>query len=277
MTAVQGSEGTHAYYEDRGWAEEDGQLVEAALFGTKEDGPLRRAGYLESCGRIRAALEQAGPPLNLLETGGGGQPELEILDLCDRYTGLDFSEQGLTLAAEVLAGHDLDVRLVHGDMCALPFDDGEFDAVYSAHALYHIADEPSQRRAFDEIIRVLRPGGVAVLVLVNPRPILFPGRAAKRIIADTPLLADVANRIRPTPPIPFKPLTMSTMRGLLEPHGRVDIVTAGIATVAFNQRVSEYTLVGKRLWQVFGALQTRAPRLSARLGNGIQITFVKDR
>ncbi len=286
MTTPHGTAGTREYYQDRGWAEEDGEIVEATLFGTKEDGPLRRGAFEASMARVRAALARAGTPLRLLELGCGGHPETRILDLCRHYVGIDFSTPGLHVAARTLADQDVagepaslvagePASLVAGDICSLPVPDGRFDAVYSAHVLYHIADEPSQRAAFEEVVRVLRPGGVAVLIVANPRPLLFPGRTAKRLIADAPVLGELADRLRPPPPIPFRPLTIGTMRGFLEPHGDVEVVTAGIPTVSFNQRVTEYRGLGRRLWQGIHWLETRHPEAATRLGNYIQLTFTK--
>ena len=275
MEAAQGTDGTRAYYAERGWEEEDGEIVEGTLFGTKEDGPLRAAAYDASVERIRHALSLAGPPLRLLECGCGGYPETSLLDLCSHYTGIDFSEPGLAVAAKTLEDFDVEVDLRHGDICAMPFDDESFDAVYSAHVLYHVADEVNQQAAFEEIVRVLRPGGVAVLVVANPRPLLFPGRAVKRIIADTPQLAALANKIRTPAPIPFKPLTIGKMRGFLEPNGSVEVDTAGIPTVMFNQRVTEFKGIGRYAWRAISWLETKHPKRSARLGNYVQISFVK--
>lgn len=46
------------------------------------------------------------------------------------------------------------------DVCALPFEDGCFDKVMAMHMLYH-AEDP--RLGVQEIARVLRPGGVALI------------------------------------------------------------------------------------------------------------------
>lgn len=84
---------------------------------------------------------------------------------------------GRRLAGAELAGIDLSpfmlerartrlpeaVDLVHGDSRALPWDDGQFDAVVSMHHAGHVP----QREAVDvlrEALRVLRPGGTFVLV-----------------------------------------------------------------------------------------------------------------
>lgn len=46
------------------------------------------------------------------------------------------------------------------DITRMPFSDGTFDVVIANHILEHVDDD---RQAVGEIIRVLRPGGVAVL------------------------------------------------------------------------------------------------------------------
>ena len=275
MAQPSGTPQTKAYYQDGGWAERAGTTVEANTFGGTEDGPLRLAAHHARLARIRAALELAVPPLSLLEAGGGGQPFTHVLDLCSHYTNIDFAGAGLDVAQRVLDDFDLETELIEADMCDIPIPDHTFDAVYSAHAIYHIADERGQRQAFSELLRVLRPGGVAVFILANPRPLLFPVRMAKRIIADTPGVSAMANRVRKTPPIPYKPLTISTMTGILRPHGTVSVTTAGMGDYAFNQRVTEYSGRGKQLWRLFSWLETSHPSRCARFGNNIQITVTK--
>jgi len=46
------------------------------------------------------------------------------------------------------------------DAAALPFADSSFDAVLACHMLYHL---PDAGRALDEMVRVLRPGGMLVV------------------------------------------------------------------------------------------------------------------
>jgi SAM-dependent methyltransferase len=55
------------------------------------------------------------------------------------------------------------VELVDGDMCAMPFADGEFDAVVSSLAVHNVYDAPGRERALAEFVRVLRPGGRVLL------------------------------------------------------------------------------------------------------------------
>jgi arsenite methyltransferase len=51
------------------------------------------------------------------------------------------------------------VELRTGDMTALPFADGEFDAVVSSLAIHNIGKPEGRSLALDEASRVLRPGG----------------------------------------------------------------------------------------------------------------------
>ena len=59
--------------------------------------------------------------------------------------------------------------------------------------LYHIPDSAGQRSALHEMLRVVRPGGVLVLITANPRPLLFPIRldfpASAAMVAAVVMLA----------------------------------------------------------------------------------------
>jgi demethylmenaquinone methyltransferase/2-methoxy-6-polyprenyl-1,4-benzoquinol methylase len=83
-----------------------------------------------------------------------------------RVTGLDFSEPMLERARR--KGPDLE--WVRGDLLALPFDDGAFDAATVGFGVRNVEDPG---RAFAELRRVLRPGArLAVLEITRPRGFL---------------------------------------------------------------------------------------------------------
>ncbi|MGE0067175.1 MAG: class I SAM-dependent methyltransferase [Solirubrobacterales bacterium] len=75
-----------------------------------------------------------------------------------RLVGVDLVAPGLGKA------HDLvpDALLVRADVCALPIIDRSDDAVVSANLLEHVPDDVG---ALAEMLRVLRPGGRAVIVI----------------------------------------------------------------------------------------------------------------
>lgn len=72
-----------------------------------------------------------------------------------RVKGLDASRQLLAEAAKALGGLE-DIELRQGDILALDFPSGTFDALRVDRTLQHVADP---RRAIAEMHRVLKPGG----------------------------------------------------------------------------------------------------------------------
>jgi ubiquinone/menaquinone biosynthesis C-methylase UbiE len=93
-------------------------------------------------------------------------------------TGIELSPAMLAVAAARAAtlGIDADLRL--GDAQALPFTDASFDAVVCTLALCTIPDD---RKAVQEVRRVLRPGGL-FLLLEHVRSPLLPVRLMQRAL-----------------------------------------------------------------------------------------------
>jgi len=100
-----------------------------------------------------------------------GTGDLAIADLkagAGKVTGLDFSERMLERARR----KDARIDWVQGDMLALPFADGTFDAATVGFGVRNVADLPL---ALTELRRVLRPGGrLAILEITQPRGALKP-------------------------------------------------------------------------------------------------------
>lgn len=69
---------------------------------------------------------------------------------------------GVDADPEALAGQDRETHAA--DMRDLPFADGRFDSVLAVHSIEHVPDPGS---VLAEAVRVLSPGGVAVLVTPN--------------------------------------------------------------------------------------------------------------
>ena len=124
--------------------------------------------------------------LRLAELGCGGTPAVFLAERCVKYTAADFSSTGLSEAAVALKRTNVPFEIIETDITDLPFEDGAFDVVYSAHAIYHIDTVDGQAAAFREAMRVVRPGGRAIFVLANPFPLLFPYRLIRRVLAMTP-------------------------------------------------------------------------------------------
>lgn len=58
-------------------------------------------------------------------------------------------------------------KFVHYDGTSLPFADEVFDAVFSICVVHHVRPE-SRAGFFEELYRVLRPGGVGIIIEHNP-------------------------------------------------------------------------------------------------------------
>ncbi len=75
---------------------------------------------------------------------------------CKTWTTLEYD------ATRLPDVHSPEFRTVHGDGCAMTFPDASFDTVLSIQVLEHVF-EPL--KMVDEMARVLRPGGTAVLLI----------------------------------------------------------------------------------------------------------------
>ncbi len=121
-------------------------------------GPVQ-AEYRRMARDVAARLPDGG---KILDVGTGtGFVTIEIANLLRgkaQVIGLDLSQAMLSLAAENAAARGVSefVSWRVGDAKNMPFEAGEFDFVVSSGSLHHW-DEP--RRVFDEIARVLKPGG----------------------------------------------------------------------------------------------------------------------
>lgn len=79
-------------------------------------------------------------------------------------TGVDLSLEMLHHAAGNLAAVGVTTQVQQADARCLPYRDGEFDTVLSAHMLEHL---PAPLVALGEMARVLRPGGLLIVVAVR--------------------------------------------------------------------------------------------------------------
>jgi ubiquinone/menaquinone biosynthesis C-methylase UbiE len=112
--------------------------------------------------RLRMALDLLGPGRfpALLEVGYGSGIFLpELATHAERLVGIDLHGESAPVA-EMLRRLGVEAELLQGSLFELPFADGEFDALVCISVLEHLQELD---RALDELRRVLRPGGVAVL------------------------------------------------------------------------------------------------------------------
>ncbi len=104
--------------------------------------------------------------LDVLEIGVGmGADHLRFAEAYPaRLVGLDLTSRAVTLTRERAASLNVDVHVFVGDAENLALPDDEFDLVYSWGVLHH---SPDTAAAVAEVRRVLRPGGVARIMVYH--------------------------------------------------------------------------------------------------------------
>jgi len=89
-----------------------------------------------------------------------------------RVVGLDDDPRVLERAREDAAASGVELEYVEGDLRALPFEDGRFDALYNWRTSFGFFDEEGNRQQLREFARVLRPGGRLAMDLHSREDIL---------------------------------------------------------------------------------------------------------
>ena len=96
----------------------------------------------------------------LLDAGCGTAPMLSLLseEYPDaRFTGLDLTPE---MIKQAKAKQLKNAEFVVGDCEDMPFDDSSFDIVINSQSFHHY---PDPQAFFNEVARVLKPGGMLVL------------------------------------------------------------------------------------------------------------------
>lgn len=133
----------------------------AASYEDHRDGRSRYHDLLDTL-EVELALPYVSAR-EVLEVGcGTGLVLRKLAEHAAHAVGVDLSPGMLARAR----ARGLDVH--EGSATALPFPDASFDAAVSFKTLPHVPDLP---RALSEMARVVRPGGVLIAELYNPRSV----------------------------------------------------------------------------------------------------------
>lgn len=130
-----------------------------------------------------AGIERAA---RVLDVGcGTGSLLFELADnpVHTSLTGLDASEIYVEAARRQV--HDPRITILHGDACAMPFEESTFDAALSQLMLQFV---PHAAEAVAEMRRVVRPGGVVAAAVWNSAG----GMPHQRMFWDTAAMLDPA-------------------------------------------------------------------------------------
>lgn len=130
------------------------------------------------------------PPARLagqtvLEVGlGYGTLGQKLAEAGARYVGLDLAPGPVAMMAHRLEMHGLPGQAIRGSVLECPLRSSSIDHVVAIGCFHHTGNV---QRAFDETLRVLRPGGTATLMLYNQfsyrQWLAWPGRTLKAAFA----------------------------------------------------------------------------------------------
>jgi len=110
------------------------------------------------------------PGMRLLDVGcGAGRHSVEAVRRGADVIALDLSHDDLCKAIQGVEDfghadvpHPGSFAAVRGDARNIPFDDATFDRVIASEVMEHIEDDEA---ALDELVRVLRPGGIIAVTV----------------------------------------------------------------------------------------------------------------
>ena len=131
----------------------------------------RNALLIRKTDLMKAAVEAYGSGRRGLDVGcGQGAYVAHMRSLGFAVDGIDMSAGQVRMAGRNVGG---DAVVQVGSVLAIPAADASFDFAYIINVLHHLNSVEDQRRAFKELFRVLKPGGLLFVHEINTRNILF--------------------------------------------------------------------------------------------------------
>lgn len=154
------------------WGDLYRQAYDGHETGIDPDIMQQRLNELEAMFRVRHHLAVVEMPLGelagrqVLEIGSGSGAHSALFKSCNAsVTSVDITlERVLATARKLALVRNGTGRAYQADAENLPFRDATFDIIYSNGVLHHSEDT---QRCIDEVYRVLKPGGRAVMMLYS--------------------------------------------------------------------------------------------------------------
>jgi tRNA (uracil-5-)-methyltransferase TRM9 len=103
----------------------------------------------------------------LLNVGCAHGPDLPPFAQNFELYGVDISAKMIELAGKYAEKFNFKVELKQADARKLPYPDGYFDFAIAVASLHHIEGKEERLKAFNELKRVLKPGGEAFITVWN--------------------------------------------------------------------------------------------------------------
>jgi ubiquinone/menaquinone biosynthesis C-methylase UbiE len=120
---------------------------------------------------MRDTLHRLGLGTRGLDVGcGQGAYVVRMREIGFDVTGIDASDGQIALAARKFSEPGI---VATGSVLRIPAGDATYDFAYIVNVLHHLSSVEEQRRAFAELLRVLKPGGALFVHEINTRNVLF--------------------------------------------------------------------------------------------------------
>ena len=103
----------------------------------------------------------------LLNIGCAHGPDFLPFKECFELFGIDFSERMIGMAQKYAVKFGFKANFAVADASYLPFSNSSFDWVIAIASYHHIQGAGQRRVAFQELRRVLKPGGEALITVWN--------------------------------------------------------------------------------------------------------------
>jgi len=142
--------------------------------------------------RVVEEFAKGWKPGKILDVGcGNGRNLKPFADLKFDCYGIDFSKNMVSVAKDFLKKHNLKAKVYVEKAEKLPFDDNSFDYVLALRVIPCILTEKERSKALDEVKRVLKKNGKAVITiwnktnfkyLLSKKEALVPWRKKDRIL-----------------------------------------------------------------------------------------------
>lgn len=200
---------------------------------------------------------------DVLEVGVGlGSDHFRFARGANRMTALDLSREHLAQTTRHLMLEGLSTSAQYGDAENMPFAADTFDVVYSFGVLHHT---PDTQKSIDEVLRVLRPNGTAIIGLYHRHSWFFYVATifARGILRGglwrkgwRRLLSEIEYRSNPDSALPLvKVVSRGDMRQLFRKFADVRITACHVESTHFSRFAPLVSWLGRdrmERWLGFG-------------------------
>jgi SAM-dependent methyltransferase len=255
------------YYDDKGWkADDKGVFDDTRAFLDTREASLE---YTHKCiSRLNKYFKSGGR--YLVDAGSGPIAHRAYLDYSEHFAHrvcVDFSLPALRIARSRLGDSGI---YIQGDLTNIPIKTGSIDAITCNHVIYHIPAE-KQSAVFRELWRIMRPGGVAVIVYAWPwAPIAGALRRVAKMLAGDGRPAQITR-----PDLYFFAHSLNWFRSQEWPF-RYKLDTFRIIDNDFMMKYIGDGWFGQAMLRCFYGLQVLLPGFCGKFGAYPAIVIYKD-